>query len=135
MSRNRLYVFLSAACAVGFLWLSTVYFHVGGHEGQGVCLFKHVTHIPCPSCGSTRSVLALLHGDVWQALLLNPFGVIIMSVLVIAPLWILADVLGRKSTLFHLYNDAELFVRRRWVAIPLVSMVLMNWIWNIYKDI
>jgi hypothetical protein len=36
------------------------------------CLFKSVIHIPCPTCGSTRLVMNLLHGQVWQALACNP---------------------------------------------------------------
>jgi len=31
-----------------------------------VCPFHHLTGFPCPMCGSTRCVRALLHGD-WAA--------------------------------------------------------------------
>lgn len=36
------------------------------------CLFREWTGIPCPSCGSTRMVEALLSGDVSGALACNP---------------------------------------------------------------
>lgn len=36
------------------------------------CLFKRVTTQPCPTCGSGRGSLALLHGDVGAALTFNP---------------------------------------------------------------
>lgn len=38
------------------------------------CAFARVFHVPCPGCGSTRSVLALLRGDVASALRYNAFG-------------------------------------------------------------
>jgi hypothetical protein len=36
------------------------------------CVFKRVTTQPCPTCGSGRGTLALLHGDVVAALTFNP---------------------------------------------------------------
>jgi len=136
MSRNKLYTLLSAACAVGFIWLAITYSRSTWNEiDPGVCLFKRLTNVPCPSCGSTRSVLSLLQGDFWGALYWNPFGFILMAILVIAPLWILFDLVSRKATLFNFYTKAELFLNRKWVAITAVLIVLMNWIWNISKGI
>jgi len=36
------------------------------------CPFRVVTGIPCPSCGSTRSLVHLAHGDIAGSLILNP---------------------------------------------------------------
>ena len=36
------------------------------------CAFKGLTGIPCPTCGSTRAVLHLSHGDFLAALVFNP---------------------------------------------------------------
>jgi hypothetical protein len=36
------------------------------------CVFKGLTGIPCPTCGSTRSVVLLAHGDILHALAMNP---------------------------------------------------------------
>jgi hypothetical protein len=45
--------------------------------GLTTCLFKRVTGHPCPTCGATRGVLALLAGHPLEALAWNPlaFGV------------------------------------------------------------
>ena len=36
------------------------------------CVFKGLTGIPCPTCGSSRSVMHLAHGDILSALAMNP---------------------------------------------------------------
>ncbi|MGE5174143.1 MAG: DUF2752 domain-containing protein [Betaproteobacteria bacterium] len=36
------------------------------------CVFKGLTGLPCPTCGSTRSVVHLVHGDISGALMMNP---------------------------------------------------------------
>jgi hypothetical protein len=136
MIRNRLYVLVSTACAAGYIWLFVNY-HRSFIESfePGVCLFKRITGIPCPSCGSTRSVLSILKGDFIGALLWNPFGLIIMSILLMAPVWILFDMVFKKDSLLQVYNRAEIFLRRKWIAMPLILLVILNWIWNIYKGL
>jgi len=136
MVRNKLYLLLFTACTAGYAWLTITYYRtVSLALEPGVCLIKRVTGIPCPSCGSTRSVLSVLNGDIAGALLWNPFGIIIVCFLVIVPFWILFDVLRRQSTLFNFYNRTELFLKRKWIAIPAILLVLLNWIWNISKGL
>ncbi len=36
------------------------------------CAFHAATGLPCPTCGATRAVVALLDGKVWEAWKLNP---------------------------------------------------------------
>lgn len=38
-----------------------------------LCPFVLVTGFPCPGCGMTRAVLHLLHGEFYQAAVMNPF--------------------------------------------------------------
>ena len=136
MSRNKLYTLLSAACAAGYIWLMlTFYRNVYDPSDFGVCLFKHVTGIPCPSCGSTRSAISLLKGDFAGAIFWNPFGILILFILIVSPVWIIYDLIGRKETLFNFYIRSELFIKRKWIAIPAILLVLINWIWNITKNL
>lgn len=134
MNRNKLYVLLSTACLTGYVWLAVTWNPSNSAE-PGACLFKRLTGIPCPSCGSTRSVLALLHGDFSSGIYWNPFGIILISILLLAPLWILFDVVFRRQTLFSFYNQTERIIRRKWIAIALILLVILNWIWNIYKGL
>ena len=136
MSRNKLYVLLSSACAAGFIWLFLNYHrYISNSIEPGICLFKRITTIPCPSCGTTRSVLSILKGDFAGAIYWNPFGMIIMAILIISPLWIIYDVIAQRDTLFSVYSRTEHLLKRKWIAIPLILLVILNWIWNIYKGL
>ena len=134
MTRNRLYLFLASACTIGFIWVAFTFQRKISNESElGVCLFKRLTNVPCPACGSTRSVVSLLNGDFWGAAQWNPFGFIITGALIITPVWILYDLIRKKATLFLFYTSSENFFRQKRVAVFAVLIVLINWIWNIYK--
>ncbi len=47
---------------------------LAGHTGQKIelCAFKHLTGLPCPTCGSTRGLRCLIEGRVGQAWRKNP---------------------------------------------------------------
>jgi len=135
MKRNRLYILLSSVIIIGYIWLGFSYNNVIlKNNGVNVCLFKQVTNMPCPSCGSTRAVFSILSGDISESLLLNPFGMIIISIMVLSPFLILYDVLKGKQYVYSLYHRIELVLKRKLVAIPMIFLVLINWIWNIYKE-
>jgi len=44
------------------------------------CVFWRVTGLPCPSCGMTRSVVALTHLDFARAAYMNPLGIAFVAV-------------------------------------------------------
>lgn len=136
IGRNKLYILLFFACLLGYVW---VYFSVAeqlvSNESVEVCLVKHVTGVPCPSCGATRSVASLTKGEFLAALHVNPIGYIIASIMLIAPIWITADVLFNKQTLYNFYQRMESFLRKPHYAIPLAILVIANWIWNISKGL
>ena len=39
------------------------------------CVFWHVTGLPCPTCGITRSFVALSHLDFHRSVAMHPFGI------------------------------------------------------------
>ena len=43
--------------------------------------------------------------------------------------------LEKLSTFLKFYKDAERFLRRPKIAFLFLSLVLINWIWNIIKDL
>lgn len=48
-----------------------------------VCVFHRLFHVPCPGCGLTRSIMALLHGDVIRSITYNFLGIPIVLITVI----------------------------------------------------
>jgi hypothetical protein len=136
LSRNKLYSIMFTACIAGYIWL---YFGLSNenaeHKQIEVCLIKHFTNIPCPSCGATRSIILLTKGNFIQSLNLNPMGVIVAIIMLFSPMWIIADITTRRKTLFDFYQRIETFLKRPQYTIPLVLLVIINWIWNITKGI
>ena len=43
-----------------------------------LCPFHALTGVPCPTCGMTRGIRCLLHGDPITAFLFNPLGMLIL---------------------------------------------------------
>ncbi|MEO6681520.1 MAG: DUF2752 domain-containing protein [Ginsengibacter sp.] len=136
LNRNKLYTFLIIACAAGYIWL---YFGLPNNglkiNPVNVCLIKHVTSIPCPSCGTTRSVISLTKGHFIEAFKMNPFGYVILLIMFLTPLWIAIDIATKQKTLFVFYQKMENHLRRPSFAIPLILLVIINWIWNITKGL
>lgn len=136
MNSNKLYLLVSTACFAGYVWL---YLNLSEkflkHDTLQVCLVKNVTTIPCPSCGTTRSMISMFQGDFIQAMLINPFGLLLAIIMILTPIWIAFDVIAKKNTLFSLYGKLETHLKKPIVAIPLIILVIFNWIWNIIKGL
>ena len=136
LNRNKLYSILFTACIVGYIW---IYFisekQFTENSSVNACLIKHLTNIPCPSCGSSRSVISLLNGDFIVALNFNPIGYIVALIMLVAPVWIIMDLIKKTNSLFNFYLKTENYLKRLMIAIPLILLVIINWIWNITKGL
>lgn len=135
-TKNKLYLLLSTACLIGYIW---IYFNLKAASNQSdsmqVCLFKHATDIPCPSCGSSRSIIALFKGDFAEAFYLNPMGYLGALFLVVVPFWMIHDWYRKKSFLFDGYKKLEASLKKPKYALLLMVVIALNWIWNITKGI
>ena len=94
------------------------------------CLFSTVTGIQCPSCGLTRSVVAVLRGDLALSIAYHPAGIALVSVVFVA-------LLVPEQTLRAWGGVSE-----RWRALPIVTragigigLLLMVWTWNLTRII
>ena len=94
-----------------------------------------MTGYPCPSCGTTRAVTLLFKGRFIESLVLNPIGIVVAIIMLIFPIWILIDIIFKKETFYFWYKKAEGTIRKPWLASILIVLVLLNWIWNIYKHL
>lgn len=135
-TRNKLYLALLFACFVSYCW---VFYSIKssnlGNEAAGVCFVKNVTGVPCPSCGSTRSLIMLLNGSPKEALILNPLGYLAAWAMFFIPCWILFDVIMGKETLVNVYKWVVRFLKKPPIAIGFGLLVAINWIWNISKGL
>ena len=131
-TRNRLYAFILAVCAAGWAWLVL---HLGKSSElhMQLCWIKATTGIPCPACGTTRAVDALMHGHFWEAMQINPFGFPVLLLMVGSPVWIAFDLLRKSDSFFRTFRRTEQVISTRSIAIALIALVVANWIWNYYK--
>ena len=137
MTKKNMYTFLACFLLAGYSWLGGNLADSGETtSGPTVCLFKAATHLPCPSCGTTRALVLLMKGDIRNAVLINPLGLLMALALVIVPLWMAADSFRKTDSLFRWYTKAErLLAENKWVSVPAVAVVLINWFWNIAKGL
>jgi len=59
------------------------------------CAFRAMTGCPCPTCGATRCVLALLHGHAGAALAWNPLVFCGLAAIAVLNLYAAAVLAGR----------------------------------------
>jgi len=134
MTRNKLYSLLLIACFTGYVYLFYTLYTVSS-ETVRVCIIKNVTGYPCPSCGTTRAVALLLEGKAATSLGVNPFGIIVAVIMTVFPIWIMADLFLKKNTFYTWYKKTEATIRKPGYAMVLILLVLLNWLWNIYKNL
>ncbi len=95
------------------------------HFEESLCMFRNVTGTPCPTCGTTRAVMAALDGRVVDAIVLNP---LVAAAAVAAGAWLLLRVLGRRLAV-------DLTPRHRAALWTLAGVLAAaNWIWVIARE-
>jgi hypothetical protein len=135
---SRFYPLALTAVIAGYIWVAVniiMYEDNSASAIPGLCIFRNLTGIPCPSCGSTRSVISVIKGEFYEALLLNPIGYILTFLLIIAPLWILFDLITKKRSLYKIYQKLEKLLRIKSIAVLLIILIASVWIWNIFKGL
>jgi len=135
--KRRVYRTLLLLSLAGYGWLGWNLLDAGRHGSvPTVCLFKEVTGLPCPSCGTTRSIELLLQGNLPGALGTNPLGLLLALGLLIIPGWIAVDLFRKDDSFYRRYLLMEkLFLQRAWVSVSASAIVLINWVWNISKGL
>jgi hypothetical protein len=88
-----------------------------------LCLIKRFTGVPCPTCGFTRGLLSLLHGDIIRAWLYNP---LLFTVLTIFFTSVVFHILFARSVRIHLTKTER---RITWTLSFI--LLLANWVYVI----
>ncbi len=133
MKPRTLYILAALACIAGYVWtLYSIHSEKAGGDFSP-CPFRNITGLPCPGCGTTRSVGALTRGDFTEAWHFNPMGYAAAAVLIILPFWLLHDAVRRTDTLYRGYLLSEEWLRHKTVVIILFLLIAANWTWNFFK--
>ena len=92
------------------------------------CIFRSLTGIPCPTCGTTRAATAFLHGDVMTAFINNPLaalaGLLFVVGAPIAVIWTTA-----RMSVPSLPNPLP-----PWVRIGAICLIAANWLYLIVSS-
>ncbi len=101
-----------------------------------MCPFAHLTGLPCPGCGLTRSWVALGHGDVVGAIGFNWFGPLSMAVAVIVTaiaLWTALTGGGALRRVQHvLTGRIAMSVLVVWLGYGLVRILDAGFGWGLF---
>lgn len=133
MQKQSLYSLMVGLSVAGAAWL---FFDHSFSGGVTLCLFKSATGLPCPSCGTTRSLAVLLQGDIFRALSINPLGIAAAIGLIVVPLWIIIDLLRSQDSFYRAFRSMEHLLRsNRLAAAAGIVLIAGNWLWNIAKGL
>jgi len=114
------FLFASATFGIGCLvWLTL-------KLPWPVCWFRHSLGVPCPTCGATRSALALAHGNIGLAFHTNPLMCLAYLGVLVFDLYALAVLVFRMKRLR--LERIPLQVQRV-LRVIVVSVVIGNWIY------
>ena len=89
------------------------------------CGFKTITGLPCPTCGVTRTVIALSRGDLAHGLFMNPLAALACGA---GLLYLIYAALVLALRLPRLRPTVTAIGARR-LRIATVTAFAVNWIW------
>ncbi len=95
-ANTRFAAVVLAVTAVGIA-ATVFFFNPSAHNFYPVCQFHRLTGLNCPSCGMTRALYALLHGDFLTALRDNALLVFGLAAMALRGIWIGAKTRGGRA--------------------------------------
>ncbi|MFN4249138.1 MAG: DUF2752 domain-containing protein [Flavipsychrobacter sp.] len=133
-SVGRFYLLTTSLLIGGWIWLLYNLYNSHITDGHTLCFIKNVTGYPCPACGTTNSVEAILSGSYQRALSVNPLGYIALLALVLLPVIIGIDLMSGKRMVYSMYTNFDKTMKQRPILLFIIFLLLLiNWIWNLYK--
>ena len=107
---------------------------VAGRELRWGCLFRRALGLPCPACGLTRGVLLTLHGQIADAMRVNPAApVLTLGVVLFAAALVFVAVYQRAhDPLSSGRLHARLRLASRAYAGLFFAVMLAHWIAELF---
>jgi len=123
--RVKLYIRVSTLLALLFFAGTLANRSSGFSTGPSLCMFRNLTGLPCPFCGTTRSVGNILIGNFNVAMHMNPLGYLSLAFLVL--LFISPATIKRSSA----------YIAKKWWSInqrnqilTIIGLLSVAWILN-----
>ena len=120
---DRQLALLWLAAAVSAVVLKPVWLAVA--PALRPCVFRSLTGVACPACGTTRAATAFLQGDLAAAFAANPLaaaaGLVFVFGAPVAALWAAAG-----WPLPELSSPLPI-----WLRVLAVGLLVVNWLWVI----
>lgn len=110
--RVKFYIRLLTLLAFLFVARALANRSSGFSTGPALCMFRNVTGLPCPFCGTTRSVGNILIGNFNVAMQMNPLGYFSLAFLIL--LFVSPATIKRSSV----------YVAKKWWSITQRSQIL-----------
>jgi hypothetical protein len=118
---ERQLALLWLAAATSALALRPLWLAIAPHFPP--CVFRALTGIPCPTCGTTRAATALLDGRLVEALAANPLATAAgLTFIVGAPFAALWAILGWPVPVFPPKAS-------RWLRLGILILIVTNWLY------
>ena len=95
-----------------------------------VCLLREWTGVPCPTCGTTRLIEALLSGDLLGALAWNPLVFLILTAVAVWAVLSAASFAFRLPTWRVAFSPRE----RTWARILAIAALVGGWAWVLWRN-
>lgn len=132
MNKKSFYFFITTLLSLSYFW---IFYNHQPHSSQdfGVCVLKETTNIPCPACGTTRSVLFLLKGEIIQSFFTNPLGILAILGMFSVNIILVYDLFFKEKKLYDFYIKFDEKMKNPYLFLPLTLLFLLNWIWNVLK--
>ncbi|MDE5740224.1 MAG: DUF2752 domain-containing protein [Bacteroidaceae bacterium] len=98
------------------------------------CPINYFFEVKCPGCGVTRAVHAILLGDFYGSMILNPLGIIIICTFIFSSLVFFLDLIFKKQWLYHIYIRTLIFIDNNKIVCLsiIISYVIIH---TIFKNI
>lgn len=98
-----------------------------------ICIFKNVTGIPCPACGTGHGMEALLKGHFHAAWSYNPLSYVLITGGILMSLILLNDYSRKQNKLDELLSVVQNKIHfRNPVTWLLILIIVSIWIKNIF---
>jgi hypothetical protein len=123
---ERQLALLWLAAVVGALALRPLWLALAPHLRP--CIFRSVTGVQCPTCGTTRAATAFLEGDLLAAFAANPLAAVVgLAFVAGAPLATLGAVFRWPIPVLK-WSDSS------WLRVGLLLVIAINWLYVIIAN-